>query len=375
MFHHYVSDLGIEACLRRARECIYWPGMSAEMKQYISAYETCRELDSTTHTKETLMSHEVLSRPWEKIATDIFTLDGKDYLVTIDYYSNFWEVDRLPNTKASTTILKLKSHFARYGIPDQVISDNGPQFTSDEFADFSRTWDFEHLTSSPGNSKANGKVESGVKTAKRILKKSIRAGTDAYLAVLDYRNTPTQGMTTSPAQRLMSRRTKTLLPTTQSLLLPRTINMESEKKELRQRQQAQAKYYNRSAKDLPSLSEGDVVRMKPFKLGDKSWHKAQVTARLDERSYTVETENGAVYRRNRQHLRKTSEPPVEPVITEPELDMASADEKATTTTASIPDQSSTPQESHPEVVIAPEQCRRSERVRKSPAYLKDYVCD
>ena len=313
------------------------------------------------------MSHEVPSRPWEKIATDIFTLDGKDYLVTIDCYSNFWEVDRLPNTKASTTILKLKSHFARYGIPDQVISDNGPQFTSDEFADFSRTWDFEHLTSSPGNSKANGKAESGVKTAKRILKKSIRAGTDAYLAVLDHRNTPTQGMTTSPAQRLMSRRTKTLLPTTQSLLLPRTINMECEKKELRQRQQAQAKYYNQSAKDLPSLSEGDVVRMKPFKLGDKSWRKAQVTARLDERSYTVETENGAVYRRNRQHLRKTREPPVKPIITEPEPDMASADLKATTTTASILDQSSTPQESHPEVVIVPEQCQRSERVRKSTA--------
>ena len=81
---------GIEACLRRARECIYWPGMSVEMKQYISACKTCRELDSTTHTKETLMSHEVPSRPWEKIATDIFTLDGKDYLVPIDYYSNFW---------------------------------------------------------------------------------------------------------------------------------------------------------------------------------------------------------------------------------------------------------------------------------------------
>jgi len=193
-------------------------------------------------------------------------------------------VDRLPNTKASTTILKLKSHFARYGIPDQVISDNGPQFTSDKFADFSRTWDFEHLISSPGNSKANGKAESGVKTVKRILKKSIRAGTDPYLAILDYRNTPTQGMMTSPAQRLMSQRTKTLLPTTQNLLLLRTINLESDKKELRQCQQAQAKYYNRSAKDLPSLSEGDIVRMKPFKLGDKAWRKAQVTARLDEQS-------------------------------------------------------------------------------------------
>ena len=129
------------------------------------------------------MPHEVPSHPWEKIARDIFTLHGKNYLVTLDYYSNFWEADRLPNTKASTTIRKLKSHFACYGIPDQVISNNGPQFTSDEFADFSKTWDFEYLASSPGNSMASGKTKSGMKTAKRILKKSIRAGTNLHLAV------------------------------------------------------------------------------------------------------------------------------------------------------------------------------------------------
>ena len=106
------SHLGIEACLRRARECIYWLGMSAEMKLHLYGCETCREPDSITHVKEILMSHELPSRPWEEIATDICTLDGKDYLITIDYYSNFWEVDRLSSTKPSTTILKLKSHFA-----------------------------------------------------------------------------------------------------------------------------------------------------------------------------------------------------------------------------------------------------------------------
>lgn len=246
------SHLGIEACLRRARECIYWPGMSAEMKQHIYACETCRELESMTHAKETLMPHEDTYKgdtdaPRGPISSLGENCHGHLYSSWqglpghLDYYSNFWEVDRLPNTKASTTILKLKSHFAFYGIPDQVISDDGPQFIFDEFAVFSKTWDFELLTSSPGNSKANGKTESGVKIGKRILKKSIRAGTNLHLAVHDYRNMPTQGMTTSPAQRLMSRRTKTLLPTTQSLLLPRTIYLENEKKELRQRQQAQAK--------------------------------------------------------------------------------------------------------------------------------------
>ena len=154
------SHLGTESCLRRAGEGIYWPVMSAEIKQYISACEICREFDITSQSNESLMSHEVPSRPWERVGADIFTLHDKDYLVTIDYYSNFWEVDRLPDTKASTAILKLKSLFACYRIPDQVVSDNGPQFILKEFATFAKTWDFEHLTSSPGNSNANGKAES-----------------------------------------------------------------------------------------------------------------------------------------------------------------------------------------------------------------------
>ena len=367
--------LGIEACLRRARKCLYWPAMSAEIKEYISACEICREFDTTSQARETLMSHEVPSRPWEKIAADIFTLDGKDYLVTIDYYSNFWEIDRLPSTKATTTILKLKGHFARYGIPDQVISDNGPQFSSKEFADFARTWDFKHLTSSPGHSKSNGKAESGVKTAKRILRKSIRAGTDPNLAILDYRNTPTAGMTSSPAQRLMSRRTKTLLPTTESLLLPKNIQLENERSELRQHQQVQAKYYNRTARDLPSLSEGDVVRMKPFKLVEKSCPKAQMTARLDERSYTVETEDGAVYRRNRQHLRKTSLLPTQPINPEQPTEASVTPSTGDEPTATASYQSNPIPSPMSPVTNAPKQSQRTLHVRRSPAYLEDYVRD
>ena len=87
---------------------------------------------------------------------------------------------------------------------------------------------------------------------------------------------------------------------------------EIDKMQWKERQQAQAKYYNRTTKDLPKLSEGDVVRMKPFKLGAKSWQNAQVTARLDERSYTVETESGTIYRRNRQLLKKRSESSIRP---------------------------------------------------------------
>ena len=121
-----------------------------------------------------------------------------------------------------------------------------------------------------------------------MLRKTTKSGEDQYLALLNIRNVPTQGVDSSPAQRLFGRRTRTLLPTTQSLLKPRNpVNPESV--HLRSNQERQVKYYNRTARDLPILKPGDTVRMKPFALGQKSWDKAHVTKRLDERSYDVQS--------------------------------------------------------------------------------------
>jgi hypothetical protein len=227
----------------------------------------CRTYE-TSQQKETLQNHELPTRAWERVGTDLFTWDGKDYLITVDYYSNYWEVDLLPDTSSNTVITKLKAQFARYGSPTQLVSDNGPQYTSETFRKFTTNWDFEHVCSSPGHSQSNGKAESSVKTAKKILTKCKKAGTDPYIAFLDHRNTPTQGLDTSPAQRLMNRRTRILLPTAAKLLQPKIIN---ETSKMKQRVQKQAEYYNKSAKDLKPLQEGDVVRMKPLVQGQKNW--------------------------------------------------------------------------------------------------------
>ena len=191
------SHMGIDSCLRRARECMYWPNMSTDMTDYISRCATCRELE-TASKRETLMPHDVPDRPWANIGTDLFTCNNKEYLVTVDYFSNFFEVDELPNTQSKTVVACLKRHFARYGYPEVLVSDNGPQYTSSEFAAFSLQWDFEHCTSSPGHSQANGKAESVVKTAKTILRKTAMSGGDFSMALLDLRNTSTAGMSTSP---------------------------------------------------------------------------------------------------------------------------------------------------------------------------------
>ena len=131
--------------------------------------------------------------------------------------------------------------------------------------------------------------------------------TDPYLALLEIKNTPTQGLGSSPAQRLLNRRTRTLLPMSSKLLAPRGEEyLNQDRIRLKDLQRQQARHYNKTAKDLSVLEEGGVVRMKPFRQGQKEWEKAVVQRRLDERSYEVDTPQGT-YRRNRVHLRRTCE--------------------------------------------------------------------
>ena len=129
---------------------------------------------------------------------------------------------KLLNNTISTLIIEFsKQQFLCHGLPDILISNNGPQLRSSEFTEFARTWQFTHVTTSPYHSQSNGKVESAVKIVKSIIKKSQRDKRGLWLSILDWRNTPTECMNTSPVKRLFSRRTKTVFPTTSELLTPK----------------------------------------------------------------------------------------------------------------------------------------------------------
>ena len=160
---------------------------------------------------------------------DLFELGSQNFLIIVDYYSNFWEVDRLEKTTAKEVIRRTKYHFARYGIPSVVISDNGPQFSSEDFENFAREWDFQHRCSSPGHQQANGMAESGVKMAKQLIRRAVDSGRDPFMAILEYRNIPSQDYGSSPAQRMLGRRTKTLLPMAEHLLTPEKREVEKDK--------------------------------------------------------------------------------------------------------------------------------------------------
>ena len=128
------------------------------------------------------------TRPWQGV--DLFEFEGLSDLVTSDYYSDFFYFYHLKSLSSVSVIRKLKVHFGRHGIPEHLVTDNGSQFTLRDFLIFAKEWDFEHLMSSPHHSQGNGKAESAVKEAKKILRKCRASGSDAFLALLEHRITP-----------------------------------------------------------------------------------------------------------------------------------------------------------------------------------------
>ncbi|XP_037515525.1 uncharacterized protein K02A2.6-like [Rhipicephalus sanguineus] len=146
---------------------------------------------------------------------DLFRLNGQTFLLVVDYYSRFPEMVTLRSTTARAVIDALKSIFARHGIPQDVRSDNGPPFSSQEFAAFAASYGFNRATSSPHYAQSNGEVETMVRTVKDLFRKS----KDPHLALLSYRETPgVDGF--SPAQLLMGRHLRTRVPKQNSQLRP-----------------------------------------------------------------------------------------------------------------------------------------------------------
>ena len=113
----------------------YWPRMNAELKDFILKCDVCNSF-KPQQPQEPLMPHEIPTRPWQKVGTDLMHFDGRQYLITVDYFSSFFEVDKLETTDSRTVVEKLKMQFSRHGIPEIVVSDNGPQYNSCEFKKF-----------------------------------------------------------------------------------------------------------------------------------------------------------------------------------------------------------------------------------------------
>jgi len=290
------GHMGIEKCRRRGRSTLYWPNMNSDIENKVSSCAVCQKY-RYQQQKEPLLSHEVPDKPWMKVGADIYSLDGKDYLLVTDYMSCYPEFALLSGKSTSrNVIVHLKSIFARHGIPKTMVTDNGSQFASEEFKTFTITYGIEHKYSSPYHAQSNGQAEKGVGIVKNVLKKSLECKEDPYLALLAYRSTPLD-CGKSPAELCMNRKLRTTLPNVDD------HNVNKDPRATKERAK-QKEHYDKGAKPLRELSANETVRIR----GDNCWSKkAVVVEKMSPRAYKVKTEDGVVYNRNRRHLLPTKE--------------------------------------------------------------------
>ena len=262
------SKMGAEKCKARSRTVMYWPGMSKDIEHEVFKCSVCMK-----HQKSQ-------QREPMKLAMDIMTYHGPDFLVVVDNYWKYSEISQLPDKTAKTTITHTNSICSRHRILEQIVSDNMP-FRSREFKDFAHEWGKKTTTSRPTYEQSNGQAERFVQTLKGLLKKADEEGRDPYIA----------------SYRLL----RSKPPKKQSLLQPKMVQAHDD---LTRRQQRQKLYYDKRASPMQKLSPGDIVRGQRGKV----WEPA--CAHVNPRSYLVQSQHGQL-RRNRRHLSKTNElPPV-----------------------------------------------------------------
>ncbi|GFS26222.1 Pol polyprotein [Elysia marginata] len=259
---------GITKSRERAKQAVRWPEISKDIQRMVAVCRHCLEI-RPTQPSEPLIPTELPDRPFQKVAIDICELNKETYLVSVDYYSRYIDINKLHNITANTVINKMKMNFSQHGIPEIVISDNGAQFTSQEFKTFSQEWNFNHITSSPHYPQANGALERAVQTAKTILRQK-----DQHLALLTYRATPIPSVGKSPAELAFGRRLRTRLPVVPTVLKPCGVDHEDLQSRHTAAKVSQKRHFDKHTHPLPSLHKGDPVLIKidmekVMSLGDK----------------------------------------------------------------------------------------------------------
>jgi hypothetical protein len=179
----HVGHLGINKCQLCAKDSVYWSSMLADIKSYVDDCIFCLQ-NSRRNQKEPIQHHEVSTRSWEILWSDLFELHGDSYLLVVDQFSRFPFVHKMKRTTSSEVIRFLKNLMAVNGVCMKLYTDNGPQYASTEFDAFAKKCEFQHVTSSPRYPQSNGIAERMVGIIKGILKKAHQEKSDPDTALL-----------------------------------------------------------------------------------------------------------------------------------------------------------------------------------------------
>ena len=262
-----------------ARLHVWWPSLDHDVEQMVQDCDACQANRSKSPLK---VSNPWIwpTRPWQRIHVDFAgPFNGQMFLLAVDAKSKWIEVFPMSSTTASATIQALRFLFATHGLPEEIVSDNGPQFVAQEMKNFLKSNGIGQCLSSPYHPASNGEVERAVRTFKESMKTmKDEPGTQTEkLArfLLGYRTTPHTATGCTPAEILMGRRIRTRL----DLMHPDMSARISEK----------TKLGNHTTRR--NLQPGDPVMVRDYRDRKRPWIKGVVQDRLGPVTYRVMVKN------------------------------------------------------------------------------------
>ena len=204
------GHLGVEKCMLKARDSVFWPGISNDIHKTVEKCGICQA--SSRAAKPVRNVSDMPPHAWHTLGTDLFYWSKIDYLVIRDYFSKYLIVRRLPNSSTHVVIKELGLVFTELGRPFILRSDNGPCYSSREFHNFLSFYQVDHITSSPHYPQSNGFAKALVGIAKKLMEKSVKEGKPWNYGLMQYRTTPISSTLPSPLVMLTGRRPHSTLP-------------------------------------------------------------------------------------------------------------------------------------------------------------------
>lgn len=291
----HVGHLGIVKMKSIARSWLWWPGIDTDIEAACRRCSTCAA-EAPAPPRAPPQHWPYHATPWTRLHVDFLSIDSKTFLVIMDSTSKWLEVFLMHRTTATAVIKVLRETFARFGLPQEIVSDNGPPFSSKEYADFMSMNGIKVSLTAIYHPSSNGAAESAVKLCKRAIKKSFRDGCDLDAALqsylMAYRNVDHCTTGTSPAMLLQRRKLRSRLD------LLRGDRMIEDR--VREEQERQVSYAGGVRRDL---DVGDTVWARNYTGGSK-WLDGQVKQKLGSRSYIIERDNELPIKRHIDQLRK-----------------------------------------------------------------------
>ena len=281
---------GIVKTKALAQTYVWWPGMDSDIERYVRGCMDCA-VHQNNPKPFRLHAWEFPDRPWQRLLVDFAgPFLGRSFLIFVDAYSKWPEVIPMATTTSWCTIKALLCLIATHGLPDRIVSDNGPQFTSAEFARFCQQNGIRHTFSAPYHPATNGEAERFVQTFKRAMKcrkaTAFTVPVELSKFLFTYRNTPHSTTGESPASLLMGRRVRWKLDLLKPALDKKCQQDDSQK--------------GKGNTEMRQFVEGETVLVRLY--GTDKWGVGQVKERLGCLHYNVNIQ-GRVVKRHVDQLR------------------------------------------------------------------------